>query len=181
MATDILGAVYDFLTQTISPAPVNIVRGWQNRAALPNASAFVVLTLIAAPRRGTNVHTWADTEGADTGITETVSMLSEYSVQVDFCGLDAAAVMAQASQLVMFARDAVGVDFFNAQGLSCLYADDPVSLPYSNELDQWVTRYSVTLHLSGWVRGDIQHDSFSDVTLNIENVDVHHPITETGA
>lgn len=177
MATDILGVVYDFLSQTLKPAPVNIVRGWQNRAALPNASSFVVLMLIAAPRRGTNVHTWADTADADTGITETVSMLSEYSVQVDFCGLDAATVMVQASQLVMLARDAVGVNFFNAQGLSCLYADDPVSLPYSNELDQWVTRYSVTLHLSGWVRGDIQQDSFSDVTLNIENVDVHHPIT----
>lgn len=181
MATDILGVVYDFLTQTLNPAPINIVRGWQNRASLPNASAFVVLTLIAAPRRGTNVHTWADTAGADTGISETVSMLSEYSVQVDFCGLDAASVMAQASQLVMFARDAVGVNFFNAQGLSCLYADDPVSLPYSNEMKQWVTRYSVTLHLSDWVRGGIQQDSFSDVSLNIENVDVHHPITETGA
>ena len=181
MATDVLGAVYDFLMQTLSPAPVNIVRGWQNRAALPDASSFVVLTLIAAPRRGTNVHTWADTEGAETGVTETVSMLSEYSVQVDFCGLDAAAVMAQASQLVMFARDAVGARFFNAQGLSCLYADDPVSLPYSNELKQWATRYAVTLRLAGWVRGDVQHDSFSDVTLTLENVDAHHPVTETGA
>ena len=181
MATDILGVVYDFLTQTLNPAPVNIVRGWQNRAALPNASSFVVLTLITAPRRGTNVHTWADTAGTDTGVTETVSMLSEYSVQVDFCGLDAATVMAQASQLVMLARDAVGVNFFQAQGLSCLYADDPVSLPYSSELKQWVTRYSVTLHLAGWVRADIQQNSFSDVTLTIENVDVHHPITKTGA
>lgn len=177
MATDIIGSVYDFITQTISPAPVNIVRGWQNRAALPNASAFVVLTLISAPRHGTNVHTWADAEGTDTGIVETVSMLSEYAVQVDFCGLDAAAVMSQASQLVMFARDAVGVDFFNAQGISCLYADDPVSLPYESELKQWVTRYSVTLHLSGWVRGTIDHDAFTAVTINTENVDVHHPVT----
>ena len=178
MATDILGAVHDFLTERLFLPPEVIVCGWQNRAALPDDSFFVVLTLIAAPRRGTNVHTWADAEGADSGVTQTVSMLSEYAVQVDFCGLEAEEVMAHASRLVLFGRDAAGVDFFRQKELSCLYADDPVQLSYEDELKQWVTRYSVTLHLAGWVRGTIGHESFSAVTINIENVDVHHPVTD---
>ena len=180
MAADILGAVYTFLCQTLSPAPRHIIRGWQNRAALPDGSSFIVLTLTAAPRRGTNVHTWKPAPGGS-GITDTLSMLAGYQVQVDFCGLDEAGVMAQASQLVMFARDAVAVDFFRERGLSCLYADDPVSLPYSNELKQWLVRYCVTLHLAAWVRGTVEQDSFSSVTIHLEHVDVHHPIPETGA
>lgn len=176
MATDILGAVYDFLAGRIVSTPGNIVRGWQNRAALPNSSSFVVLTLLGAIRHGTNVHHWEPVQDADTGILETASMLDEYTVQVDFCGLDAATVMDQATRLALFARDAVAVDFFRARGLSCLYADDPQALPYESELKQWVTRYSVTLHLSGWVHGTIPQKSFEAVDVTVENVDVHHPI-----
>ena len=38
---DVLGAVYDFLQAHISPLPEQIVRGWQNRAALPDASEYL--------------------------------------------------------------------------------------------------------------------------------------------
>ena len=38
---DVLGAVYDFLQAHISPLPEQIVRGWQNRAALPDASKYL--------------------------------------------------------------------------------------------------------------------------------------------
>lgn len=173
---DVLGAVYDFITTALSPPPVNVVRGWQNRAALPDSSEFVVLTLISAPRRGTNVHEWTQNDGGPDSIIESVSMLSELVVQVDFCGLDAATVMGYATQLVMLARDAVAVDFFAGYGLSCLYADNPLSLPYSNELDQWVTRYAVQLHLSVWSGIPVQRDYFDSVTVHIEDVDMHHKI-----
>lgn len=176
MATpDVLGAVHDFLQAHVTPAPQNIVRGWQNRAALPNASAYTVLTLINAPRRGTNVHEWKAPEDGD-GIVESVRMLTLYEVQIDFCGLDESLVGQQAAQLVMLARDAVAVDFFGARGLSCLYADDPRSLPFANDAQQWEVRYSVTLRLSGWSNADISRDAFTDVNLYLEDVDVHHPV-----
>lgn len=171
---DVLGAVHDFLAAHIDIAPAVIVRGWQNRAALPNVSSYVVLTLINAPRRGTNVHIWENDNAGD-GITESVRMLTLYEVQIDFCGLDEAAVNAQAARLVMLARDAVAVDFFRARGLSCQYADDPRSLPFSNDVDQWEVRYSVTLRLSAWNAADIARDAFRDVDIRIEDVDVHHP------
>lgn len=171
---DVLGAAHDFLQAHIRPVPERIVRGWQNRAALPNASAYTVLTLVNAPRRGTNVHTW-EPAGDAGGIVDNVSMLTLYEVQVDFCGLDEALVGRQAAQLVMLARDAVAVEFFREQGLSCLYADDPRALPFSNDVDQWTARYSVTLRLSGWSAADIPRDAFNNVNIYLENVDVHHP------
>lgn len=170
---DVLGAVHDFLQARLSPQPEHIVRGWQNRAALPDASAYVVLTLINASRRGTNVHDWKPSEAA---LIQNARMLVAYDVQVDFCGLDEAAVSAQAAQLVLFGRDAAGVLFFQPYGLSCLYADDPRSLPFGDDLDQWKVRYAVTLHLSAWIDAAIPLEAFRSVNLSLENVDVHHPI-----
>ena len=103
-------------------------------------------------------------------------MLVCYDVQVDLCGQDEAVVCAQAARLVMLARDAVAVEFFKALALSCQYADDPRSLPFSNDVDQWEVRYSVTLHLSAWSGADVPRDAFTDVTLRLEDVDVHHPV-----
>lgn len=172
---DVLGAVHDFLAAYIGISPKVIIRGWQNRAALPDVSSYAVLTLINAPRQGTNVHVWTNAPEGD-GLTESVRMLTLYEVQIDLCGLDEAVVNAQAARLVMLARDAVAVDFFQKQGLSCQYADDPRSLPFSNDLNQWEVRYSVTLRLSAWNAADIARDAFRDVNIRLEDVDVHHPV-----
>ncbi|MBD5417370.1 MAG: hypothetical protein HDR50_06870 [Desulfovibrio sp.] len=172
---DVLGAVHDFLMAHIGIAPEAIIRGWQNRADLPPMSSYAVLTLINAPRRGTNVHVWEHDPAAADGLVENVRMLVCYEVQVDVCGQDEAVVGAQAARLVMLCRDAVAVDFFRALGLSCQYADDPRSLPFSNDVDQWEVRYSVTLHLSAWLGADIARAAFTDVDLRLEDVDVHHP------
>lgn len=177
---DVLGAVHDFLVAHIGIAPEAIIRGWQNRADLPALSSYAVLTLINAPRRGTNVHVW-EKDPADAGaLIENVRMLVCHEVQVDVCGQDEAVVGGQAARLVMLARDAVAVDFFRARGLSCQYADDPRSLPFSNDVDQWEVRYSVTLHLSAWLGADMARAAFTDVDLRLEDVDVHHPVSAFG-
>lgn len=173
---DVLGAVHDFLVAHMGIAPEVIIRGWQNRADLPALSSYAVLTLINAPRRGTNVHVWEVAPADAEGLTESVCMLVCYEVQVDLCGQDEAGVGAQAARLVMLGRDTVAVEFFRALGLSCQYADDPRPLPFSNDVDQWEVRYSVTLHLSAWSGADVARDAFTDVTLRLEDVDVHHPV-----
>lgn len=176
MATDVLGAVYQFCDQYLAPKPATIVRGWQNRAALPASSSLVILTLLDTIRHGTNARSWNMTPPA--GIKTTVSMLTEYVVQVDICGLDEEIVNAQAALLLMLGRDPLAVEFFKVFNLQPYFADDIKSLPFSNELDQWVVRYSVTLHLGGWTQITVNQDAFSDVHVNIENVDVHHPPQE---
>lgn len=166
---DVLGAVYDFLTEYIGAE--NIVRGWQNRSALPADVDYVVLTLINAERTGTNTHK-SDPESE----TETISMLNHYSVQVDFCGDDETEVMQLAAKLVLLARDGLAVDFFNGKGMSCRYADDPRSVPFTNDQNQWTMRYSVTLHLAAWENVELASDYFGSVNVQIENVDVHHRV-----
>lgn len=84
--TDVLGAVFDFLQARLSPVPPHIVRGWGNRAALPDSNEFVVLTLIGAARRGTNVRQWKMPAGNAPGLDLNLAMLTLYDVQVDFCG-----------------------------------------------------------------------------------------------
>lgn len=176
MATDVLGAVYQFCDRFLDPKPATIVRGWQNRAALPASSTLIILTLLDAVRHGTNARRYKNAE--DDGLDSTVSMLTEYVVQADICGLNEETVNAQAAMLMMLGRDAVAVEFFKAFSLQPYFADDIKALPFSNELDQWVVRYSVTLHLGGWTQITVNQDAFSDVHVNIENVDVHHPPKE---
>lgn len=176
MATDVLGAVYQFCDRFLAPKPATIVRGWQNRAALPASSTLIVLTLLDTVRHGTNVRRYKNAEGDR--LDSTVSMLTEYVVQADICGLNEDAVNAQAATLMMLGRDPLAVEFFRPFSLQPLYADDVKALPFADELNQWVVRYSVTLHLSGWTSLTVKQTAFTGVDINIENVDVHHPPKE---
>lgn len=175
MASDVLGAVYDFLKTFIKPEPEHIIDGWQNSAALPQDTAsYIVLTLLDARRQGTNVHDWQALEGSDTDLQNGIKMLVLYDVQIDFCGTDEREVMSQAVQCATLARDAAAVDFFAGEGLSSLYAEDVRPMPFSNDLKQWEIRYSVTVHLSAWNAYTIEQEAFTRVKAKIENVDMHH-------
>ncbi len=176
---DVLGAVYSFLAQYVPDIDAgNIARGWQNRAALPDSSDYIVMTLLTEQRHGTNVHKWADDITSETDIVETISMLGEHTVQVDFCGLDEQAVMARATRLAALARDGVAVEFFRPYGILPLYAEDVRPAPFTNEQRQWEVRYVLTLHLECWHDVDLPRPAFTNVNIQIEDVDVHHPITE---
>lgn len=193
--TDILGAVNDFVLRFCKTPEIpvleqfQIVRGWQNMvSALPkNCREYVVLTLLASIRHGTNVHDYYAPENSETGLNLRVAKLDEHLVQVDFCAAypdqNEEIPRTRADILEMLTRDAVGVDFYKSYGLSSLYADDVRPLPFlDGETKQWVARYSVTLHLEGWnsiepyADGKPPVDSFSELGIYLENVDVHHPV-----
>ena len=176
--TDILGAVYSFLVANIPDIDGNkIVRGWQNRAALPDDSDYVVLTLLTTRRHGTNVHRRENDKDNAKKINEKSLMLAEHTVQVDFCGQDEQAVMARATRLALLARDGIAVEFFTPYGILPLYAEDVRQAPFTNEQRQWEVRYIVTLHLECWHDVVTSRDAFTDVNIYFEDVDVHHPIT----
>jgi len=186
--TDILGAVNDFVLQYCKTPDIpaleqyQIVRGWQNMvSALPkNCREYVILTLLSTIRHGTNVHLYENATG-ETGLKQTIAKLNEHLVQVDFCGSypdqNEEIPRTRADILEMLTRDAVGVDFYKSYGLSSLYADDVRPLSFLDpETKQWVSRYSVTLHLEGWTAAEMESDSFSELGIYLENVDVHHPV-----
>ena len=186
---DVLGAVNDFIlayvknTDVVALTQPQVIRGWQNVvSALPKDNQeYAVLTLLATTRHGTNVHRYAHADG-DTGLVETVSRMAEHMVQVDFCSAypqqaeEAARIRAEIQETLT--RDRVAVDYFASCGFSACYAEDVRPLPFQNESEQWVARYVVTMHLSGWTDVPLDLDSFEDVNLYLENVDVHHPVTK---
>ena len=174
---DILGAVYSLLTEKVGIDGSVIVRGWQNRAALPVDTDYVVLTLLTEQRHGTNVHQWSEDKTSETDLVEKISMLGEHTVQVDFCGTDEQIVMERAARLAIIARDGVAVEFFKPYGILPLYAEDVRPAPFTDEQRQWAVRYLVTLHLECWHNVQIARDAFTKVNIYFEDVDVHHPIT----
>lgn len=173
---DILGAIAAFLIDKLKIEPDLIVRGWQNRAALPNDTNYVVLTLLTEQRHGTNVHQWSDDQSSQTDVVEKISMHAEHTVQIDFCGTDEQEVMARATQLAIFARDGVAVEYLRPYGILPLYAEDVRNAPYSNEQRQWEVRYIVAWHIECWHNVQIARDAFTRVNILTEDVDVHHPI-----
>lgn len=188
---DILGAVNDFILQyvhTDGMQPLSqsqIIRSWQNYGGLPARSQEVaILSLLGSFRHGTNIHSYEDVKDAPTGLTETISELEEHTVQVDFCAgrprIPETVPRTRAKILEVLARDAIGIQFFKRYGLSSCYADNVTPMPFTNESQQLINRYTVTLHLSGWAHIPVKIDSFEDVNLYIENVDVHHPIQKQG-
>lgn len=184
---DVLGAVNDFILAYVKNDDVGaleqpqIVRGWQNVVSgLPKDSQeYAVLTLLATTRHGTNVHRYSFTK-EDPGLVETVSRMAEHMVQVDFCSAypqqteEAARIRAEIME--MLTRDGVATRFYKQYGFSACHAEDIRPLPFQNEAEQWVARYSVTLHLSGWTEAAIDLEAFDVLDLYLENVDVHHPV-----
>ena len=185
---DILSAVNDFILEYVKTLDLpalereQIIRGWPDFAEYPtDLQEYAILTLQGMTRHGTNVRLRRNAEGP-TGIVETVSRLAEHMVRVDFCCVyprqteDTARI--RADLLELLARDAAAVDFFRQYGLSSCYAEDVKPLPFSEEERQSVARYSVTLRLGGWTGADIPLDTFSKVSLHVENADVQYPIQE---
>lgn len=189
---DVLGAVYEFLLARIRPplGPDQIVLARQNHVSRPEGDC-AVLSLARVTRRGTNVELPAPSApDAASGIL-TVARLAVYDVDIDFRGPDQGAAAARADLLELLARDARSVDFFRSRGLGCLYADSPRQTSFENENKQWETRFTTTLHLSGWLALDAETDFFDSVTAAVsagagqagayvENVDAHHPPQERG-
>lgn len=169
---DVLGAVNDFILTYVSNNEVGplqqpqIVRGWQNIvSALPkDCQEYAVLTLLQTIRHGTNVRLLEYPD--EGGIYQTVSRMAEHIVQVDFCSAyphqtEEVARM-RAELMEMLHRDKVAVDFYSKYGFSSCYAEDLRALPFQNESEQWVARYIVTLHLSGWTSKNFEEKSFFD-------------------
>ena len=169
-------AVHDFLRARILPASAYIVRGWANLTACPRDAEGAVITLAGAHRRGSTVRSYAmpPDPAVDPGLRLTLSMLTLYDVQVDFCGQDEHAVSSLAARLALLARDAAAVAFFKPYGLSCLHAEGPKALPPLAERPP--ACYSIILHLSGWTRLAGSTPAFETARVRLENTDVHHPV-----
>ena len=140
--------VYDALSTffaLIVPQGTPILRGQQNRVAMPNVP-FVLMTTLGEPRRiGTNKESTEATvvNGEITGFNYLVESDFEYSVQADFYSPDAEK---WATGVELLWRSKFGWSFM-PDGIKPLYSEGRMQLPLVGGESQWVQRWTMTLFL----------------------------------
>ena len=174
-------AVGRFLLKYAVPAvpQANIIKGNQNRIALPKGSnEYIIMTVLNHFRHGTNVYEFdARQVPLEADGTDITKELVEIEVQID-CYSDTDAGRQRATAIEMMARSPYAVRFFKQFGMSCLYADDVRDLTNVTDSDQFVNRYMTVLHLTYWATIAQALPWFDAVNVDLKNVDVTFPPTE---
>lgn len=145
-------ALYEFLTTYITPAidSTQILAGDQQNMVLPENEDYVIYTVSGLTRRGTTSEDY-DPDGETLALHE----LNEVVVKVD-CYADStnstqddAILRAQirANNLNTLFRSSVAPDFFKHYGISALYADDAQNTTLVSDSNQYLHRWTVSLHL----------------------------------
>ena len=145
-------ALYEFLTTYITPAiePTQILAGDQQNMVLPENEDYVIYTVSGLTRHGTTSEDY-DPDGETLSLHE----LNEVVVKVD-CYADStnstqddAILRAQirANNLNTLFRSSVAPDFFKRYGISALYADDAQNTTLVSDSQQYLHRWTVSLHL----------------------------------
>lgn len=176
-------ALYDFIVAYGVPAmDANNVRiGWEARSTLPaGTNDFAIITPGQAERTITSTERLVDT-GADPDVGELYEVRSYYSIlsQIDFCSSTDIARQRVYSVDAIF-RSLVGTNFFSKYGITAQYADNILESTYTDETEDFVRRYTLTLHFAYWAGVDVESSWFNSATIErFENVEVHHPPTES--
>ena len=145
-------ALYEFLTTYITPAiePTQILAGDQQNMVLPENEDYIIFTIVSQMRHGTTSEDY-DPDGETLSLHE----LNEVVVKVD-CYADStnstqddAILRAQirANNLNTLFRSSVAPDFFKRYGISALYADDAQNTTLVSDSQQYLHRWTVSLHL----------------------------------
>ena len=145
-------ALYEFLTTYITPAiePTQILAGDQQNMVLPENEDYVIYTVSGLTRHGTTSEDY-DPDGETLSLHE----LNEVVVKVD-CYADStnstqddAILRAQirANNLNTLFRSSVAPDFFKRYGISALYADDAQNTTLVSDSQQYLHRWTVSIHL----------------------------------
>lgn len=172
--TDILTAVNNYLLKYLKVEQAILYRGYQ-QMTLPATQDYIVYYLDSSKRIGTNVDESIDNGTAQ---TEKTHALMEYVVTVDINNIDNDAALDRAINLSTLGRSYFSTEFFEAQGIEYLYADDFQYLPFEDEHEQYNHRYRIKLHLSAWADVTQDYQYFDKAKAYLENVDVAHKPTE---
>ena len=162
-----LEAVNDFILQCTDVVQDNLYRGYQNRSTLPQTNDYTMYYEQSVNRIGTNVDDVGDTK------TE-IKSLREYTVNIDFCGVNQESLAERAMDIAVLGRSPYGCNFFKGYGITLNYADDVQYLPFVDEEQQYIHRYRIVLHLTRWDSVKLTQQTANVVSPHIENVDVHH-------
>lgn len=133
-----------------------VFQGWQNRAALPKSNEYAVISVFDSTRRGSDTHELLNTaEGEDKPEIYRAKAYYETRAQLDFISQGEAGRQ-RALCIDVAAHSSLGVNFFRPYGLALEYADGARDLTFTDEAQQYVRRFMVSLMLGHWATLDVE-------------------------
>lgn len=156
----------------------NYYAGYQNRMSLPaNSNEYVVASIVRHDPHGTPIERY-EYDPAVGAMSTHVMQLQEMLVQVDCYSDDPEKARMRAQSLATVCRSTTGVDFFEQFGLSALFADPPQNSTVVTDSQQYVQRWTTTLHLLYTHKISLDVESFNAIDVDVTNVEVRFPPTK---
>lgn len=170
----LLLALREFLSTCATPAlpdEMHVIAGYQNSQMLPNdGNDFCVATPIQETEEGTPIQTFD-------AVNDLVVLQAYHTVvvQVDCYSTTMFDAKDRANTYAVIASSEYGVNLFKQFDVDCQYADGIQNLTDVGDSGQYVSRWSVTLHLGYWKQVAIGQDYFNTANVNVINVDSRFP------
>lgn len=168
--TQVLTVLRTFILSLVSLDGDHVIRGLQNRAAMP-AGDFIEITASLSAPLSTNVQTY--TPSASTSQNE---RSTQATIQIDCYGVSA---MDNANMLSMMLRSDYACQKFAASGLDMqpLYANDAHQMPFTTGEDQYQERwiFDSVIQINPVV--SVPQDFADSLEVGLIDVDVVYPPT----
>ena len=171
---DILNACIKFCYNFAAPAlpdEMHVIDGFGNNRTLPkDGNDFCIVTPIRQSRSGSNIESWKP-DG------EEVMELAEYvnlDIQIDVYSTNIFDALERAQTFETVARSDFGVQHFLAFGIDCLFAEGAQNLTAVMDSKQYVSRWTLVLHLGYWKRVKLAQDFFKTAIVDVINVDTKY-------
>lgn len=172
---NLISALYEFLCTYITPEvdPSQVLSGDAQNMVLPENEDYIIFTVVSQMRHGTTAeHYDADSE------TLALKELNEVTVKVD-CYADStnsseddAILRAQirANNLHTLFRSSVAPEFFRRYGISALYADDAQNTTLVSDSNQYLHRWTVSLHLCFKSSVVVPQPGFTEMGIKMNSI-----------
>lgn len=167
-APNIRKALYKFLSKYLTPSvpATSIFWGNQNNLVLPaNSQEYVIFYLLSTIRHGTNITAY-DSESEE----ENSDSEYEYIVQVDCYSAvdgtqDGSDAMLRAQSLEILSRSGTATEYLDPMGLQMLYAEDARDTTIISDDNNYLRRWTVTLHLAGHADLTLDSPGFTEIKV----------------
>ena len=169
-STNLQETLYELLNEFLIPSvdENNIFYGNQNNLTLPeDSSDYVIYSILNIVRHGTNEIKY-DAQNEE----ERNKVEYEVSVQIDCYadtsnGSDGLDAMLRASSIDNFSQSDVVYEFLNARGMHLLYADNSNDTTIVSDDNNYLKRWSTTLHIA--MTATTIYDSFGFTEVDVKN------------
>lgn len=169
-STNLQETLHELLNEFLIPSvdKNNIFYSNQNNLTLPkDSSDYVIYTILNIVRHGTNEIKY-DAQNEE----EHNKVEYEVSVQIDCYadtsnGSDGLDAMLRASSIDNFSQSDVVYEFLNARGMHLLYADNSNDTTIVSDDNNYLKRWSTTLHIA--ITATTIYDSFGFTEVNVKN------------